>query len=170
MKHGTRDLFFILAGLLLSAVTLWAGGGYDARLGRDVAYLNGMGHRPEAEKSLERDLTITFKTDTGRVDALRRQRMGPGDIAAAFAVSSRLAGGITDANLQRIVRQWKTRHSSGWADIAKNFGVRLRAVVLRVESITAQHPGSKVAGSTPAVATQPRPRQYDTLNGLLHHG
>jgi hypothetical protein len=169
MKHGTRDLLFIVAGLLLSTVTLWAGGGYDARLGRDIAYLNGIGRTPDREKSLERDLTVTFRTEASRVDELRKQRLGPGDIAAAFAVASRLKGGISEVNLQRIVRQWKTGHS-GWASIARSFGVRLRAVVLKIETVTATRTASASPGHSPTAVTQPRARSYDTLNSLLHHG
>ena len=170
MNRSTRDLLFIIAGLLLSAVTLWAGSGYDVRLGRDVAYLNGIGSRPSGAKNLERSLASAFKTDSQRIEKLRRDRLGTGDMAAAFAVASRLAGGITDANLGRIVGLWKQRHTAGWAAIAKSLRVRLRGVVLSVESIGAQRPGAAVA-RTPSRVQQPVDTgNHDTLKSLVHHG
>jgi hypothetical protein len=159
MNRGTRDLLFIIAGLLLSAVTLWAGAGYNTRLSKDVAYLNAVGSRPREAKNLERSLASTFRTDAARIEQLRKDRLGAGDIAAAFAVASRLAGGISDANLGRIVNLWKERHAAGWAGIAKSLGVRLRGVVLKIESIG--QPRAAVAGV---------PGEHDTLKSLVHHG
>ena len=67
MNRGTRDLLFIVAGLLLSAVTLWAGAGYDTRLSKDVEYLNAVGSRPRGAKDLERSLATAFRTDAARI-------------------------------------------------------------------------------------------------------
>jgi hypothetical protein len=167
MNRGTRDLLFIVAGLLLSAVTLWAGAGYDARLSKDVEYLNAVGSRPRGAKDLERSLALAFRTDAARVAELRKDRLGTGDVAAAFAVASRLAGGISDANLGRIVALWREEHAAGWAGIAKSLGVRLRSVVLKVESVGAQKPRTSVA-STPSNVSQPG--VHDTLKSLVHHG
>jgi hypothetical protein len=172
MNRGTRDLVFILAGLLLAGVTLWASAGYDKRLSRDVAYLNSLGSRPAGAKSLERSMASAFRTDVGKINELRRQKLGTGDIAAAFAVASRLAGGITDDNVKRIVKLWKQDGVASWAGVAKGLGVRLRAVVLKIESVGVGRQGTSTATrpSRPAADPAAQPADSGALGESLHRG
>jgi hypothetical protein len=176
MNRGTRDLLFIVAGLLLSAVTLWAGAGYDKRLSRDVAYLNSLGGRPTGAKNLERSMASAFRTDVKKINELRREKLGTGDIAAVFAVASRLGGGLTDANVKRIVKLWKEEGVDNWAAVARSLGVRLRSVVLKVESVgSGRRAASVAANSRTASPAQPSAAKspaagHDTLKALLHKG
>jgi hypothetical protein len=140
MKPSTRDILFIFVGLFISAAVLGgAQPGPDARLRRDVAYLNGMGSRPRGEKALAASLTAVFKANTASIAALRRNAMGYGDIGAAYAVASRLSGGATESNLSKAVDAWKRLGSHGWPAVAKGLGVSVRRVATEVEGLTARH-------------------------------
>ena len=137
MKPSTRDILFIFAGLFISAAVLsGAQPGPDARLRRDVAYLNGVGSRPRGEKALAASIAAVFKADTGSIAALRKDALGYGDIGAAYAVASRLSGGATESNLSKAVAAWKRLRSGGWPAVARGLGVSVRRVATEVESLS----------------------------------
>jgi hypothetical protein len=105
MNRSTRDILFIFMGLFLSLGTLWASKtSVEARLGRDVAYLNTLGRSAAGEKSLTLSLESLFMANAARIKEMRRARLGYGDISVALALASHLTGGITRANVQVIGR------------------------------------------------------------------
>lgn len=155
MKPSTRDILFIFAGLFISAAALGgAQPGPDARLRRDVAYLNGMGSKPRGEKALAASLATVFRADTASIAALRKDTLGYGDIGAAYAVASRLSGGATESNLAKAVGAWKRLRSGGWPAVAKGLGVSVRRVATEVESLTARPKAEP--GRTARVKAQPQ--------------
>ena len=109
MKTSTRDILFIFVGLFVSIGTLWASrAGTEMRLGSDVAYLNSVGRNPSGEKSLSESIESRFRTEPGQIAELRKQKLGYGDISVVLATASRLRGGISRNNIERIVALWKS--------------------------------------------------------------
>ncbi len=165
MKPSTRDILFIFVGLFVSIGTVWASrAGAEIRLGRDVAYLNSIGRSPEGERSLSRSLETTFRTQPGQIAELRHHSLGYGDISVVLALASRLQGGISRANIERIIGLWKSPHRGSWGRIVRSLGVRVERVVLQIESLRA-----RPARSQP-VASAARPRGYDPVLRLVHGG
>ncbi len=164
MKPSTRDILFIFVGLFVSIGTLWASkAGAEVRLGRDVAYLNSIGRTPRGERSLSQSLESRFRTEPGQIAELRKRSLGYGDISVVLALASRLRGGVSRSNIERIVGMWKQR-AGDWGRIAHSLGVRVERVVLQIESLRA-HP---VHGRPVASAAQPR--GYDPVLKLVHGG
>ncbi|MGA2639409.1 MAG: hypothetical protein ABSG21_00740 [Spirochaetia bacterium] len=157
MNRSTRDILFIFIGLFLSLGTLWASKTpAESRLTRDVAYLNTLGRSSDGEKSLTLSLESRFRADSARINEMRRARLGYGDISVALSLASHLPGGITRANVRKIVALWKSPRFDGWGRIARSLGVRLERVVLQVESLRAR-PAGRTAAAAPKAMEMPRP-------------
>jgi hypothetical protein len=165
MKPSTRDILFIFIGLFASIGTLWASkAGAEMRLGRDVAWLNSVGRSPDGERSLSRSLESRFRTDPGQIAELRKRRMGYGDISVVLALASRLRGGISRSNIEKIAGMWRSHQAGNWGRIVRSLGVRVERVVLQIESLNA-----RPRRSTPR-ASSARPRGYDPVLKLVHGG
>jgi hypothetical protein len=137
MQRSTRDILFIFIGLFVSFGTLWASkSAVETRLRRDVAYLNSLGRSTDGERSLTMSIETQFKADAARIHELRKARLGYGDMTVVLAMASHLQGGITKANVDRIVALWRSSRVDGWGKIAKSMGVRLQRVVIQVESLS----------------------------------
>jgi hypothetical protein len=165
VKTSTRDILFIFIGLFISIGTLWASrAGVEMRLGKDVAYLNALGRNAGGERSLNLSLESRFKTGPEQIAELRKQRLGYGDISVVLALSSRLRGGISRQNIERIVSMWRSPRSGNWGTIVRSLGVRVDRVVLQIESLKAR------PARTSMGATASRPRGYDPVLKLVHGG
>ena len=164
LQRSTRDILSIFVGLFVSVGTLYASTtAVETRLGRDVAYLNGLGRSPDGERSLTQLLETRFKVTPALIREIHKARFGYGDISVALALASHLRGGITEANVEKIIAMRMNPRLSGWPSIAKSLGIRLQRVVLQIESMRAR----PVAKSTAAAE---RPRSYDPVFRLVHGG
>ncbi len=165
MKTSTRDILFIFIGLFISIGTLWASrAGVEMRLGSDVAYLNSLGRSADGEKSLSQSLESRFRPEPGQIAELRKQRLGYGDISVVLTLASRLRGGISSDNIERIVSLWKSPRAGNWGKVARSLGVRVERVVLQIESLKAR------PAKTSLGATASRSRGYDPVLRLVHGG
>jgi hypothetical protein len=166
MQRSTRDILFIFMGLFLSLGTLWASkSAMETRLSRDVAYLNTLGRSADGEKSLTLSLESQFMADSARIKEMRRARLGFGDMSVALAMASHLKGGITRANVEKIVVLWKSSRLDGWSRIARSLGVRLERVVLQIESLRPRPAGKGVATSTAVEMPRPSGSVQRLVNG-----
>jgi len=158
MNRSTRDILFIFAGLFLSLGTLGASKiSVEARLGRDVAYLNTVGRSADGEKSLTLSMESQFMANPARIREMRRARLGYGDISVALALASHLSGGITRANVDKILALWRSSRLD-WGRIARSLGVRLQRVVLQIESL-------KPRPSTAVEMPRPSGSVHQLVNG-----
>ncbi|MGA2766254.1 MAG: hypothetical protein ABSG17_23165 [Spirochaetia bacterium] len=171
MKSSTRDILFIFVGLFVSIGTLWASrAGVEMRLGSDVAYLNSIGKSPGGEKSLSQSLETRFRTDPGQIADLRKKRLGYGDISVVLALASRLHGGISASNIERIVSMWRAPRSS-WGKIVRSLGVRVDRVVLQIESLKARENRTSRSSLGASVGvSQSRSKGFDPVLKLVHGG
>jgi hypothetical protein len=183
MKTSTRDILFIFVGLFISIGALWASrAGVEMRLGRDVAYLNNLGRTQSGERSLSQSLESRFAPGPGQIAALRRQQMGYGDISVVLATASRLRGGISKHNIERIVSLWKNPRSGSWGKIIRALGVRVDRVVLQIEGMRGANAvrgaqslrhSATLQGSQARVSPAPAAGQskgYDPVLRLVHGG
>jgi len=173
MKTSTRDILFIFVGLFISIGALWASrAGVEMRLGSDVAYLNSLGRTENGQRSLSQSLESRFGPGPGQIADLRRQQLGYGDISVVFATASRLRGGMSKGNIERIVSLWKNPRSGGWGKVIRLLGVRVERVVLQIETVRG---GRQVrSGQSQARVTSGsrsgQPKGYDPVLRLVHGG
>ncbi|HVO38447.1 MAG TPA: hypothetical protein VMV03_05395 [Spirochaetia bacterium] len=162
MRRSTRDILFIFIGLFASIGTLWASqAAVETRLSRDVAYLNTLGKNPEGEKSLTLSLENRLRADPARISELRRERFGYGDISAALALASRMRGGMTRGNVDRVVALRRSPGFGGWGKLVRSMGVRVEKVVLQIESLRSHATGTSAAKTKPG---------YDPVLRLVRGG
>ena len=90
---------------------------------------------PEGQKAVESRLKSEFKVDDARVQGLRDQKLGYGEISIALALAQKMPGGITDANVKTIMSQRQGPPVMGWGQIAKKQGVKLGKVISKVKSV-----------------------------------
>lgn len=168
MKRPTRDFLFILIGLFASIGTLWASKvSVETRLTRDVAYLNSLGRNPTNEKSLTLSLESRFRADPARISEMRRAELGFGDISVTYALASRLRGGATKSNVEKVASLRQSPRFKGWSMTARSLGVRLERIVLQVESLHAR-PARAEAAKAPAAAKAAKGPGYDPVLRLVH--
>ena len=166
MNRSTRDILFIFLGLFLSLGTLGASKiSVEARLGRDVAYLNTLGRSADGEKSLTLSMESQFMANPSRIKEMRRARLGYGDISVALALASHLTGGVTRANVEKILTLWRSSRLDGWAKTARSLGVRLQRVVLQIESLRPRPAGRNVATTTAVEMPRPSGSVHQLVNG-----
>jgi len=170
MKASTRDILFIFLGLFVSIGTLWASrAGAEMRLGNDVAYLNSLGASQNGGKSLSQSIESQFRIEPSQIVELRKKKLGYGDISVVLATASRLRGGITKHNIERIVARWKTPRSGDWGRIIRSLGVRVERVVLQIESLRGQQAHNTPSGAV-TNASGVGLRGYDPVLRLVHGG
>jgi len=164
LQRFTRDILSIFVGLFVSVGTLWASTpAMETRLGRDVAYLNSLGRSSDGKRTLTQLLETRLKATPAQIREMRKAQFGYGDISVALALASHLQGGITNANVERIITLRLNPRLNGWPSIAKSLGIRLQRVVLQIESMRARPAAKSMAAAEP-------PRSYDSVPRLVHGG
>ena len=159
MQRMTRVIISVFVVLLASVGSLWASTiAVEARLGRDVAYLNRLGRSTQGEMSLTRALERRFRAESAWITEMRRARLGYGDISVALALASDLPGGTTKSNVERIMARWRSSRAERWPQVTRSLGVRLERVVLQIESMRARPVAAAARPAATPVAAVERPR------------
>ncbi len=90
---------------------------------------------PEGQKTVVSRLESMFNVDQARIDGLRAQNLGYGEIAIVLALAQKMADGITDANVQSIMSLRTGTPPMGWGEIARQLGEKLGPVISHVNEI-----------------------------------
>ena len=94
-------------------------------------------HEPGDAKRLEERLEKKFDVTDARIDSLRAQGMGYGEIGLTLSLANGMPGGINDQNIQRVIdlRQGQNGHKEGWGNVAHDLGLKLNAAVKDMDDI-----------------------------------
>ena len=109
----------------------------EQKLERTSSAVDKDATRPEGPKMVESRLKSEFKVDDARVQGLRDQKLGYGEISIVLALAEKMPGGITDANVQAIMTQRQGPPVMGWGQIAKKQGVSLGSLSRKVKNVNA---------------------------------
>ena len=92
---------------------------------------------PGDAKRVEERLEKKFNVTDARIDSLRQQGMGYGEIGIALSMASRMPGGINDHNVQKVMdlRQGQNGHREGWGNVAHDLDLKLRPAVMDMDEI-----------------------------------
>jgi Sec-independent protein translocase protein TatA len=132
-----KRLSFILAiGLLAGLCTLcpaWAEVSKDERnLEREAKRLNDTAAKPDGEKAVIKRLTAEFKATDQQVQDLRGRNLSYGDAAIVLSLAQTLTGGVTDANVQKVLALRQGPPVMGWGEVAQQLGTKLGKTVSQV--------------------------------------
>ena len=92
--------------------------------------------QPEGEKRVADKLKSEFMVDDARVQGLRDQKLGYGEVSIVLALAQNLPGGITDANVQRVMALRQGPPAIGWGQLAKDLGLKLGRVQSKVHKLS----------------------------------
>lgn len=107
------------------------------RLQASIASLDRETSRPEGERAVVRRLAREFAVDEARVATLRSRTLGYGEIATLLSFAKALSGGITDANVQKVLAMRQGPPVMGWGQMARASGVTLGPAASRVHKVAA---------------------------------
>lgn len=90
--------------------------------------------QPEGRKAVVERFTSQFGVEETRIEDLRAQKLGYGEISIAFSLAQKMPGGITDENMDKVLALRKGEEGKmGWGNVAKKLDLQLGQVVSGVE-------------------------------------
>src|SRR5574337_902127 len=126
---------FVVSLTGLAAAALSSGTSVSSKdvgkLNAEISMLNSDANLPQGDKIIMKQLTDNFRVDSSKISSLLSRNMQYGDVAATLAFADKLPGGVTDANLGKVI----SMRDSGWDQLAKNLNVRISDVASKLSSI-----------------------------------
>jgi len=107
----------------------------EAILNKNAALLDKEAIRPGGEKVVGQKLEKEFNVNAARIDSLKDRKLGYGETAVVLAMAKKMSGGITDANVNRIVSLRQGPPVQGWGRISKKLGFKLGPVISSVKKV-----------------------------------
>ena len=145
----TNKLQLMLAGLFLCAAAMPAFAQEKTReekkLESGAAELDKNAAKPEGAQRVNDRIKAEFAVDNARVQSLRDQKMGYGEISIALGLAQGLPGGITDANVAKVMALRQGPPVLGWGRMAKELGLKLGPVQSKVHKMSAEVKKAKKA-------------------------
>lgn len=148
MKNNKLRL--MLAGLFLCAAAMPV---FAEERSREEKKLEAAGG--ELDKSAVEDegqprvtdkIQTQFGVDGARVQSLRDKKLGYGEVSIVLGLAQGLPGGITDANVDKIMALRQGPPVMGWGKIAKSLNLKLGPVQSKVHKISSDLKKDKKAG------------------------
>ena len=138
MNNTARYLSLVLAFCAASFVSAAEGmSRNEQQLEQTSSDLDKDGAAPQGRTAVEASLKSGFTVDDERVQGLREQKLGYGEISIVLGLAQKMPGGITDANVQSILTQRQGPPVMGWGQIAKKQGVKLVSLLNKVKKVSA---------------------------------
>jgi adenine-specific DNA glycosylase len=103
-----------------------------------VAGVNEQASRPQGSKVVAERLAKEFNVPESEIQALRSKGLGYGEAGIVLSLASKLPGGITDANIKKILALRNTQPRTGWGKIARELGFKLGQVIRPVREVAEQ--------------------------------
>lgn len=132
-----RKTQLIFAGLFLLAAAVPAFAqeqiAEEKKMDKVEADLNKDAAEPEGQKNVVEKLKADFKVDDARIAGLVEKNLSYGGMAAALSLAQGLPGGITDANVQKVVALRQGPPVMGWGKVAKELGLKLGPAVSKAK-------------------------------------
>jgi len=140
MKNNKLRL--MLAGLFLCAAAMPAFAQEmskeEKRLEAGAGELDKNAVKPEGAQRVHDRIKAEFGVDDARVQALRDKNMGYGGISIALGLAQELPGGITDANVDKVMALRQGPPVMGWGRLAKELGLKLGPVQSKVSKMSSE--------------------------------
>jgi hypothetical protein len=113
-------------GLFLLCGVIGLAGPGRANEAGDHPWSDEEGSTPDGAEGVRDRLAAKFDVDESRIDSLRDEKLGYGEIDHALTLAERLPGGITDENVNHVL-ELRQEQGMGWGQIAHEFDTSLGA-------------------------------------------
>jgi len=134
-----RKLTIILTAVMLAApcfyaVNAGAATKEETRLESTATDIdNDAGKR---EQSVVQRIESEFKVTDAEINSLRNRKLGFGEITIVFAMAGKMPGGITDANVDKIMAMRNGPPKMGWGEVSQKLGLgKLGPIISSVERV-----------------------------------
>jgi len=136
MKRSLYILISVFVLLLTMLGAVWAAESQDEKeLRKEAAAINTTAGNAQGEKVVIQRLEKDFNVSNDRIQGLRDQKLGYGEIAITLSLCQKMPGGITDANIQQVMTMRQGPLTMGWGEIAKKFGTKLGPAISQVKNV-----------------------------------
>jgi hypothetical protein len=134
-----RSFLILTVGLLVALCGIgaaWAEVSKDEKnLEREEKRLNDAAAKPDGDNAVIKRLIEELKATEPQVKALRERKLDYGDIAVILALAQTMPGGVTDANVQKVLDMRQVSPAAGWGDVARMLGTKLGKIVSQVRKV-----------------------------------
>ncbi len=166
MTKASGYLAVAAIGCTIAGVALAAGPSKEEKQATSaIASVDKAGSEPNGEQQVVSRLEARFNVDQARIDNLRSQNLGFGEIAIVLALAQKMTGGITDANVLSIMSLRTGTPPLGWGEIARKLGEKLGPVVSEVNAVARDVRQEMARAERPEKADRPdrpiRPERPD---------
>jgi len=97
----------------------------DQKLDHDVQNVNDEAKDAQGEKAVTERFEQRYNVTDAQIQSLRDKKLGYGEIGMVYSLAKQMPGGITDANVQKIMDMRESGdHKEGWGKIAQNLGLK----------------------------------------------
>ncbi len=128
---AVASLLLFMTGIAAAAKTTTTKD--EKKLNTEISLLDKDAAMPKGEVVVTDKLSKTFNLTSDQIKTLRDKNLKYGEIAAIYAFADKMAGGITDDNVNKVMTMRQS--NKAWSDIAKSFDVKLGSVAGKVSSI-----------------------------------
>jgi hypothetical protein len=125
------SLMVVMAGV---AVSNAAESKDEKKLTVGITMLNSDAKLPQGEKVVTKQLTDEFGVKSDKITSLKGKNLGYGEIAAVLALADKMDGGVTDANINKVMTM-KPGGTTGWSQIAKSLNVDIADIAGKVSDL-----------------------------------
>ena len=140
MKNSKMQL--MLAGLFFCAAAIPAfaleKSKEEKKLETSAVELDKSAATPEGQQRVAARIKTEFGVDDARVQSLRDKGMGYGEISIALGLAQGMSGGLTDANVQKVMALRQGPPVMGWGAIARDNGLKVGPVTSKVNKMCAR--------------------------------
>jgi hypothetical protein len=128
----------LLASILVLAVGQVASAASPTSV---ISSVNQQANTPDGASVVTERLVKEFAVTEAQVKDLRSKGLSFGEIAIALSLAKEETGGVTDANIQKVLSLRQTTPPTGWGKVAKQLGVKLGPAVSGVEKLAKESRG-----------------------------
>lgn len=115
-------MFWVLTGF----VNVYAQNAEEKKKEEVASEADNENREPGRAKKVEERLKEEFNVSDSRIESLRKQKLGYGEIRRVLSFAEQMPGGINDENVDKIMtlRQGDGKHKEGWGNIARDLGLK----------------------------------------------
>ena len=136
MKRSLYMIISVFVLLLTMLGAVWAAESQEEKeLRKEAAAINTTAGNAQGEKVVIQRLEKDFNVSSDRIQGLRDQKLGYGEIAITLSLCQKMPGGITDANIQQVMTMRHGPPTMGWGEIAKKLGTKLGPALSQVKNV-----------------------------------
>ena len=134
-----KKTWMLLASIFVLAVSQLASAASSTSV---ISSVNHEASTPDGASLVTQRLVKDFGVTEAQVKDLRSKGLSFGEIAIALSLAKEETGGVTDANIQKVVSLRQTTPPTGWGKVAKQLGVKLGPAVSSVEKLSKESHGA----------------------------